>query len=180
MIRYQYKGAKILFVGINPHRGSFERGVPFSNNKLFWYLLSRAGLLKEQIEDLRDDSQLRRIYEQKFNKVYGLGLVNIINRPTRDITLLRKGEERPGRVRIHRIIKSCQPDVVCFIGKISYEKYVGSKDFTFGWQDPIFASAAFVMHFPLRGKADVRVRELRRVARACGMLSKRGANSTNT
>ena len=43
MIRYRYKNAKILFVGINPHPGSFRRGVPFSNNKMFWYLLSDAG-----------------------------------------------------------------------------------------------------------------------------------------
>ena len=179
MIRYQYKGAKILFVGINPHHGSFDRGVPFSNNKLFWYLLSRAGLLKEEIEDLRDDSQLRRIYEQKFNKIYRLGLINIINRPTRDITLLQKGEERPGRARIDRIIKSCRPEVVCFIGKVSYEKYIGSKDFAFGWQDRISNSAAFVMHFPLRGKAGVRVRELKKVARACDMLPKRIMRSAN-
>jgi double-stranded uracil-DNA glycosylase len=39
MIRYVYKKPEILFVGINPHPGSFNRRVPFSNNKLFWYLL---------------------------------------------------------------------------------------------------------------------------------------------
>ena len=44
MIRYRYKNARILFVGINSHFGSFDRGVPFSNNKMFWYLLSDATL----------------------------------------------------------------------------------------------------------------------------------------
>ena len=86
MILYRYKKPKILFVGINPHFGSFRRGVPFSNNKLFWYLLSEAGLIKEKRDELRDDKTLGQIYREKFNAVYGLGFVNIIDRPTRDIT----------------------------------------------------------------------------------------------
>lgn len=166
MIRYQYKKSEILFVGINPHYGSFDRGIPFSNNKLFWYLLSRAGLIKEKIEDLKDDSKLWQIYKNRFNTVYKLGLINIIDRPTRDITLLKKGEEERGKVKIEKIIKTQKPKIVCFIGKVSYEKYTGSKNFTFGWQNDIYQSKAFVMHFPLRGKAEVRIHELKKVVRA--------------
>jgi TDG/mug DNA glycosylase family protein len=166
MIRYSYKNPRILFVGINPHPGSFDRGVPFSNNKLFWYLLSEAGILEETRDDLRDDERLKRVYKQKFNATYRLGFVNIIDRPTRDITGIKKGKELPGRRKISRIIKREAPKVVCFIGKVAYEKYIGSRDFTFGWQKPIGESRAFVMHFPLRGEALVRVRELRKVVRA--------------
>lgn len=166
MIDYQYNNSEILFVGINPHPGSFDRGIPFSNNKLFWYLLSRAGLIKETINDLRDDSKLLRIYENKFNKIYKLGLVSIIDRPTRDATLLKKGEEEKGKAKIEKIIKTQKPKVVCFIGKVSYEKYTGSKNFTFGWQNDIYQSKVFVMHFPLRGKAEVRIHELKEVAQA--------------
>ncbi len=97
MIRYRYKKPSILFVGINPHPGSFSRRVPFSNNKLFWYLLSEAGLIKETREELRDDTSLARMYREKFNVEYGLGFVNIIDRPTRDITGIGKHEELPGR-----------------------------------------------------------------------------------
>src|SRR5438105_2043465 len=111
MIRYRTKKSTILFAGINPHPGSFERGVPFSNNKLFWYLLSRAGLIDETIEDLRDDAKLRKVYKEKFNQVYGLGLINIIDRPTRDVTLLKNGEELPGRKKIESIIKTQRPGV---------------------------------------------------------------------
>ena len=93
MIQYLYKKPEILFVGINPHFGSFERGVPFSNNKLFWYLLADAGIIEEKRDELRNDEALKRMYEAKFNAVYGLGLVNIIDRPTRDVTKLVKGEE---------------------------------------------------------------------------------------
>jgi double-stranded uracil-DNA glycosylase len=166
MIHYTYKKSEILFVGINPHFGSFNRGVPFSNNKLFWYLLSEAGIIEEKREELRNDETLKRIYKEKFNAVYGLGLVNIINRPTQDVTKLNKGEELPGRKKISRIIKAETPKVVCFIGKVTYEKYTGLKDFSFGWQDTIGKSKVFVMHFPLRGEAIIRIRELREVARA--------------
>jgi TDG/mug DNA glycosylase family protein len=98
--------------------------------------------------------------------MYGLGFVNIINRPTRDITELKKGEELPGRRRIARIIRTENPQVVCFIGRVAYEKYIGSKEFSFGWQEPIDNSRIFVMHFPLRGAAIVRSRELRRLVQA--------------
>jgi TDG/mug DNA glycosylase family protein len=166
MIRYSYKQPKILFVGINPHFGSFDRGVPFSNNKSFWYLLSGAGIIQEKRDELRDDESLRRVYTKKFNAVYRLGFVNIIDRPTRDVSELEKGEELPGRKKLSRIIRTEMPKVVCFIGKITYEKYTGSKDVSFGWQDSINGAKIFVMHFPLRGEAVVRIRELRKIAQA--------------
>ncbi len=172
MIRYQYRKPKILFVGINPHFGSFERGVPFSNNKLFWYLLSDAGIIDEKRDVLREDETLKRMYKEKFNAMYGLGLVNIIERPTRDVTKLVKGEELPGRKKITRIIKAELPNVACFVGKVTYEKYIGSKNFSFGWQDSIGESRIFVMHFPLRGEAIVRIRELREVADAATGFNK--------
>jgi double-stranded uracil-DNA glycosylase len=93
-------------------------------------------------------------------------LINIIARPTRDITLLKKGEEEKGIAKIEKTIKTQKPRVVCFIGKVSYEKYTGSNNFTFGWQNDIYQSKAFVMHFPLRGKAEVRIHELKEVAQA--------------
>ncbi|HEY4964185.1 MAG TPA: mismatch-specific DNA-glycosylase [Candidatus Saccharimonadales bacterium] len=166
MIHYLHKKPKILFVGINPHFGSYSRGIPFSNNKLFWYLLSDAGLIKEKRDELRNDETLKQVYEEKFNEVYGLGFVNIIRRPTRDVTKLKKSEELPGRKKITRIIEVEAPKVVCFIGKVTYQKYTGRKDFTFGWQDEIGQSRVFVMHFPLRGEAIVRVRELKEIAQA--------------
>lgn len=133
---------------------------------MFWYLLSEAGLIAEKREELRNDDMLKRVYKEKFNAVYRLGLVNIIDRPTRNVTQLVKGEELPGRERIFRIIKTEKPKVVCFIGKITYQKYTGVKEISFGWQDSICRSKVFVMHAPLRGEAIVRIRELREVAKA--------------
>lgn len=133
---------------------------------MFWYLLSDAGLIKEARDELRDDVFLRRLYNGAFNPLYRLGFVNIIDRPTRNITKIRKGEEIPGRAKIFRIIKTEAPSVACFIGKAAYEKYTGSKAFTFGWGESIASSRVFVAHFPLRGEAAVRIRELRVIKKA--------------
>ncbi len=169
MIRYKAsKGLKILFVGINPHPGSFRRGVPFSNNKTFWYLLARSGLIEEDAGSLRDDRKLKAFYERRFERRWKLGFVNIINRPTPDVTSLKKGEEERGRKRILSLIARYEPRVVCFIGKVTYQKFTGSADFGFGWQGSIFRSKCYVMHFPIRGPARVRVRELREAASAAG------------
>jgi TDG/mug DNA glycosylase family protein len=101
-----------------------------------------------------------------------LGLVYIISRTTQDVTKLAKDEELTGRKKISLIIKCEITSVACFIGKVTYEKYTGSKDFTFGWQDNIGASKVFVMHFPLRGEAIVRVRELVEIAEAAMVLDR--------
>lgn len=161
MIKYKYKNAKILFIGINPHPGSFSRGIPFSNNKLFWYLLSDSGLVSEQRAELRTDSGLKKMYEERFNKIYKFGFINIINRPTMNVTRLKKGEEIPGKKRLHKIIRSDKPPIICFVGKITYAKFADKKYFSYGWQENIGDSRIFVMHSPLRGKSLVRIKELK-------------------
>jgi G:T/U-mismatch repair DNA glycosylase len=164
MIHYHFENCRLLFVGINPHQGSYSRGVPFSNNKMFWYLLSKAEVIGETIEELRDDKKLREIYDKKFNPVYQLGLVNIIDRPSRDVSLIKKGEEAPGVKRLESIIRQHKPSVVCFVGKVTYQKFSGLKNIGFGWQTGLYDSRMFVMHFPLRGEASVRIEELREIA----------------
>lgn len=164
MIQYEIpEEARILFVGINPHFGSDSRGVPFSNNKMFWYLLHMAGAIQEDRNFLRDDQNLKRFYHEKFGKEYGFGLVNLVDRPTKDVSELTKGEEMEGNARLERIIKTHRPRVVCFVGKITYERFSGRKNFDFGWNGQLYHSRICVMHFPLRGKASVRVEELKAI-----------------
>jgi double-stranded uracil-DNA glycosylase len=160
------KRARILFVGINPHPGSFRRGVPFSNNKMFWYLLNRAGLLQEKESDLRDDKLLKAIYEQKFQPLYELNFLNLVDRPTVDVTLLKKGEEQPGVLRLVKAIKTYRPQVVCFIGKIAFNTFRGSRSCDWGWQAKIEGTPVYLMHFPIRGPAEVRIQDLLTIKRA--------------
>lgn len=164
MIRNKFsKNMDILFVGINPHIGSYRRGVPFSNNKMFWYILNDARILNEKREDLRRDHELKKIYNQKFNQAYNLGFMNIINRPTIKITELKKGEEILGRKKIISAIKNYRPKIVCFIGKAAYEKFTGKKKFGYGPKEDISGSKTYVLHFPIRGRALVRINELKKI-----------------
>ena len=164
MIFYKVsKNARILFVGINPHPGSYRRGVPFSNNKMFWYLLTRAGLLDEDEKDLKSDESLKHIYDNKFIPKYALNFVNLVDRPTRDVTELKKGEEQAGIERALETIRTRKPKVVCFIGKITLNTFRGSRTCNYGWQRTIDDSKVYLMHFPIRGPASVRVRELSEV-----------------
>ena len=166
MIRYKTsKNARILFVGINPHPGSYRRGVPFSNNKMFWYLLNRAGLLQEAETDLKNDHALKAIYDHKFQQEYRLNFINLVDRPTVDVTLLKKGEERPGIMRALRIIRRYKPRAVCFIGKIAYNTFYNSRKCDWGWQTAIENVPVYLMHFPIRGPASVRVEELKELER---------------
>jgi TDG/mug DNA glycosylase family protein len=164
MIVYKVsKNARILFVGINPHPGSYRRCVPFSNNKMFWYLLTRAGLLDEDERDLKSDKSLKHIYDNKFIPKYALNFVNLVDRPTRDVTELKKGEEQAGIKRALETIRTRKPKVVCFIGKITLNTFRGSRTCNYGWQRTIDDSKVYLMHFPIRGPASVRVRELSEV-----------------
>jgi TDG/mug DNA glycosylase family protein len=169
MIAYKVsKNARILFVGINPHPGSYRRGVPFSNNKMFWYLLNRAGLLDEVEGDLKSEKSLKHIYDDKFVRKYALNFVNLVDRPTRDVTELKKGEEQAGVERTLETIRTRKPKVVCFIGKITLNTFQSSRVCDYGWQKNIANSRAYLMHFPIRGLASVRVRELSEVKLASG------------
>ena len=170
MIAYKISNrAKILFVGINPHPGSHWRGVPFSNNKMFWYLLNRAGLLNEAESDLKNDESLKRIYDEKFIPKYGLNFVNLVDRPTVDVTLLAKGEEQMGVCHTIKLIRTHRPKVVCFIGKVTFNKFHGSRECDFGWQKKIENTAVHPMHFPIRGLATLRDDAIQAVKRAADM-----------
>jgi TDG/mug DNA glycosylase family protein len=165
MIKYRVRrGARILFIGINPHYGSFRRGVPFSNNKMFWYLLAKSGLITENIADLKDDTKLKKVYKNKFSSVYRLNLLNVVNRPSFDITELKRGEERRGRIRISNAIKNFRPKIVCFVGKTAFQKLSGKQQIDFGSLAARFNCKRFVMHCLLRGKAIIRIRELKLLA----------------
>ncbi len=158
----------MLFVGINPHPGSYRRGVPFSNNKMFWYLLNRAGLMDEAEGDLKNDETLKHLYDNQFVRKYALNFVNLVDRPTIDVTELEKGEERAGIERALETIRAHKPEVVCFIGKITFNKFRGSRACDYGWQRNIEDARVYLMHFPIRGPASIRVRELKEVRRASG------------
>ncbi|MEM0149162.1 MAG: uracil-DNA glycosylase family protein [Candidatus Micrarchaeaceae archaeon] len=157
---------KVLFIGINPHYGSYHNGVPFSNNKSFWYLLSRSGLISENIETLRNNKSLKKFYLNEFGKKYCYGFVNLIDRPTRSVSELRKGEETAGVKKVRRLLLAEKPSIACFVGKITYQKFSGLKNVKFGLQPyKIGRCRIFVSRFPIRGPSSIRINEFRFIGR---------------
>ncbi len=160
----------ILFVGINPHPGSYKRGVPFSNNKSFWYLLSASGLIPEEKHKLSNDSFLKELFKRIGD--YGISFINIIDRPTVSTNEIKKGEEVKGTKRLLRIIRKYRPKIVVFVGKITY-KVFSHKDCDFGWQPSIYNSRVYVMHFPIRGPKFERIKDLEEIKRALNTLKQK-------
>ncbi|MBA2306738.1 hypothetical protein H0W26_01235 [Candidatus Dependentiae bacterium] len=127
MIQYQVgTNLKILFVGVNPSPGSYEGGIPFSSNKMFWYLLHDAGLVSESRSILQDDVQLKKVYLGEFSKKYRFGFVTMVDRPTHKASEVKRLEATPGRKRLYTVIKRYHPFVVCFVGKIMYSLFIES------------------------------------------------------
>lgn len=169
-IKYQIShNIKILFVGTNPSLGSYQRHVPFSSNKSFWYLLHDAGLIPESLSTLQDDTSLKEMFLTKFSKLYKLGLINLIYRPTRTISELKRAEAIPGSKRVMMLIKKYHPPIVCFIGKGTYQLFTQTAHDAYGWQQPIGTSKIFVMHSPIHGLSSVRISELKNVAKMSGI-----------
>lgn len=163
--------SKILFIGANPSPGTYRRGIPFSNNKSFWYHLHDAGLIDEDRTILKDDRNLKNLYEKKFVQKYHLGILNLADRPSKRFTEIKAVEALPGIARILDTIKRYHPAVICFIGKRTYQLFLQKKsDFTYGWQPDIDGSKIYVMHTPLHGLAKTRVKELKTIGKMAGLL----------
>ncbi|MCL4387887.1 hypothetical protein M1567_01910 [Candidatus Marsarchaeota archaeon] len=174
-IRYKLStNALIMFVGINPHPGSYGRGVPFSNNKMFWYLLSRSGIINEPLALLKNDSELKEMYEKRFVQKYRLNFINLIDRPTVDVSKLRKEEAAYGVERMLKAVKAGKPRVVCFIGKVTYQMFDSSGIPDYGPKGMLFGSKLYLCRFPIRGLASIRINELKKIMKlAKGMDTKK-------
>src|SRR5207237_9741323 len=88
---------RVLFVGINPSLRSAEVGHHFASpGNPFWRLLYAARLIPTAFT-YRDDARVPS---------HGLGLTNIVPRPTRAASELTRPEYAPGGVRLARLIRA--------------------------------------------------------------------------
>jgi TDG/mug DNA glycosylase family protein len=104
-------GVRILFVGINPGLRSAATGHHFAgHSNRFWKLLFESRLVPEPLTH-RDDWRLPD---------WGLGLTNIIQRPSSGIDVLKPREYEAGRKRLIATVKRYCPDTVALIGVTIY------------------------------------------------------------
>ena len=104
-------GVRVIFVGINPGVRSAETGHHFAGfSNRFWKLLTESRLAPEPITYMDDD----RLVE------WGLGITNLIARPTPGINDLRPQEYVEGWTILERKIRRYRPAVVALVGVTVY------------------------------------------------------------
>jgi TDG/mug DNA glycosylase family protein len=104
-------GVRVVFVGINPGVRSAETGHHFAGfSNRFWKLLTESRLVPEPITYVDDD----RLME------WGLGITNLIARPTPGIGDLRPQEYVEGWTILERKIRRYRPAVVALVGVTVY------------------------------------------------------------
>jgi mismatch-specific thymine-DNA glycosylase len=134
---YLRPGLGVVFVGINPGRHSAALGHHYAGPaNHFWPLLYQAGFVPEPLT-YREDARLPEL---------GIGLTNIVDRPTRGLAELTRAELAAGAVELRERLRRYRPRVVCFNGKAIYEVFSGKRCQRLGLQPERFEGAAvFVM-----------------------------------
>jgi double-stranded uracil-DNA glycosylase len=104
-------GVRVLLVGINPGVRSAQTGHHFAGpSNRFWKLLYESGLVLEPIT-FADDGRLPE---------WGLGITNLVARPSPGIDDLRPGEYLEGWKTLEAKIEQFRPAIVAFVGVTLY------------------------------------------------------------
>ena len=104
-------GLRVLFVGINPSLRSAEVGHHFARpGNRFWPTLHTAGFTPRRLRP-EDDHEL---------PTYGIGVTNIVDRPTRAADELSLAELREGAAELERMVALHTPQVVAVLGLTAY------------------------------------------------------------
>jgi len=115
---YLRKGMKLVIVGCNPSESSVRAGHYYAGRgNLFWPALYESGVVPEPF-DYPDD---RRVIE------FGIGLTDLVKRPTRGVEELNRGDFAEGRIVLAQKLEEFGPRVVAFNGKMTYEQFAQRK-----------------------------------------------------
>jgi double-stranded uracil-DNA glycosylase len=106
----------VLFCGINPSLMSAARGHHFARpGNRFWPALHLAGLTPHRLAPEQDRELLR----------YGLGVTNVVARPTRAAAELGADELRDGAVALAELVALYRPRVLAVLGITAWRTAFG-------------------------------------------------------
>ena len=113
---YLTPGLNVVFVGFNPSVYSAAAGHYYARPaNQFWRCLNESGLLPAGVTlGACDDSSLPS---------FGLGLTDVVKRPTRSCSDLRASDYKSGVAVLRQKLERCSPKVVAFNGKGVFEAY---------------------------------------------------------
>jgi TDG/mug DNA glycosylase family protein len=104
-------GVRVLLVGINPGVRSAQTGHHFAGaSNRFWKLLYDSRLVPERLTFV-DDVRLPE---------WGLGITNVVARPSPGIDVLRPAEYLEGSRILERKVDRFRPNIVAFVGVTLY------------------------------------------------------------
>jgi TDG/mug DNA glycosylase family protein len=104
----------ILFVGINPGSYSARQGHYYARaTNRFWWALHTSGLIPVPLSPQED----WRVVE------FGLGLTDLVKRPTNSAADVYGDEFAAGRQVLAEKIARVQPRIVCFNGLTGYQRF---------------------------------------------------------
>ena len=116
----------MLFCGINPSLMSAERGHHFARpGNRFWPALHRSGWTPRAMSP-DEDGDLPAL---------GIGITNVVDRPTRAAAELSDDELRAGAVALERMVSELRPRVVAIVGIGAYRTGFGRPDAAVGLQE---------------------------------------------
>ena len=105
---------KLVIVGCNPTESSVRVGHYYAGrDNEFWPLLFESGVVPEPF-DYRDD---KRVIE------FGIGLTDLVKRPSRTIEELQRPDFAEGRIVLSQKLEEFAPRVVAFNGRLTYEQF---------------------------------------------------------
>ena len=104
-------GVRLLLIGINPGVMSATTGHHFAGpTNRFWRLLYESGIVPEPVTH-QDDVRL---------PTWGIGMTNLVARPTPGIDTLRPEEYLEGWTILEKKIEQYRPEIVAFVGVTMY------------------------------------------------------------
>jgi TDG/mug DNA glycosylase family protein len=123
----------VLFCGINPSLLSAARGHHFARpGNRFWPALHLAGLTPRLLLP-DEDAEL---------PTFGLGITNVVDRPTRTAAELSADELRAGAQALAALVRSYRPRVVAVLGITAWRTGFGRPKATIGLQPERIGGAA--------------------------------------
>jgi double-stranded uracil-DNA glycosylase len=111
---YLRNGMRLVIVGCNPSDRSARVGHYYAGRgNEFWQLLYDSGVSPELLDHRSD----KRVIE------FGIGLTDLVKRPTRGIEELQREEFAEGRIVLAQKLAQYAPQVVAFNGKTTYTNF---------------------------------------------------------
>ncbi|HEX2202467.1 MAG TPA: mismatch-specific DNA-glycosylase [Longimicrobium sp.] len=119
-------GVRLLFVGYNPSVRAARLGHYYAGrNNRFWDLLAASGLTPRRFSFEED----RRVLE------LGIGITDLVKRPTRAAAEVGAAEFREGARRVRALVERHRPRVVAYNGKGVYLLAAGVQRAPWGRQE---------------------------------------------